>query len=391
MCSRYLWSVLIVVLGLGGCAAPRMVGAPPDTLWQDQAFNYQSTLVTETRDTLFALDPALAHILLTDVGAGRSTDRRLELLVARLYGPKGIRLSYTSGHTTGASETWRNQRGDCLSLTILAYASARFLGVNAHMQEVQVPVVVDRRSGYDFISGHVNVTVRSNSEIMLNGQSFGMGNFIIDFEPQVGSRRSGHWLTEQAILARFYNNRAAEYLVEKDFERAYAYYRAAIAAEPDYAPAFANLAQLYVRRGLLSGAEKLLAHAIALDGPSYGPLRSMHQLLVAQGRHAEAQSYAKLLAKREDDDPYHWLGLGMAAMQDGQYRPAIRALERAAALTTGFEEVHYYLGLAYWRDGQREAARKQLATLSAINNLDPGVATLSKKFSALVPQKSVVY
>lgn len=391
MCSRYLWSVLIVVLGLGGCAAPRMAGAPPDTLWQDQAFNYQSTLVTETRDTLFALDPALAQILLTDVGAGRSTDRRLELLVARLYGPTGIRLSYTSGHTTGASETWRNLRGDCLSLTILAYASARFLGVNAHMQEVQVPLAFDRRGGYDFISGHVNVTVRSNSEIMLNGQSFGMGNFIIDFEPQVGSRRSGHWLTEQAILARFYNNRAAEYLVEKDYERAYAYYRAAIAAEPDYAPAFANLAQLYVRRGLLSGAEKLLAHAIALDGPSYGPLRSMRQLLVAQGRHAEAQSYATLLAKREDDDPYHWLGLGMAAMRDGQYRPAIRALERAAALTTGFEEVHYYLGLAYWRDGQWEAARKQLATLSAINNLDPGVATLSKKFSALAPQKSAVY
>ena len=188
-----------------------------------------------------------------------------------------------------------------------------------------------------------------------------------------------------------YNNRAAEYLVEKDHARAYAYFRAAIAAEPDYAPAFANLAQLYIRRGLLAGAEQLLAHAIALDGPSYGPLRSMHQLLVAQGRHAEAQTYAALLAKRQDDDPYHWLGLGIAAMQDGQYRPAIHALERAAALTTGFEEIHYHLGLAYWRDGQRDAARKQLATLSAINHQDPGVATLSKKFSALAPLKSVVY
>ena len=122
------------------------------------------------------------------------------------------------------------------------------------------------------------MVVRHDSEKVINGQSFG------------------------AIMARYNNNCAAEYRVEKDYERAYAYFRA----------------------------------AIALDGPSYAPLRSMHRLLVAQGRHAEAQSYATLLAKREDDDPYHWLGLGMAAMQDSQYRPAIRALERSPTLSKKF-------------------------------------------------------
>ncbi|MES2950340.1 MAG: tetratricopeptide repeat protein [Pseudomonadota bacterium] len=383
MDCRNLCSVLLVVLGLGGCAATRAPPLAPDNLWQDSAFNYERTLVPETRATLFALDAEVVKSLRLDEGYGRTTEARLNRLITRLYGPNGIRLAYSAGHTTGASETWHNKRGDCLSLTVLAYAAARFLGINAQMQEVRTPALVDRRDGVDFISGHVNVIVRHAADVTVNGQSFGTGSFIIDFEPQAGSRRPGEGLTEDAILARYYNNRASEYLVQKDDRRAYAYYRAAIEAAPDYAAPFGNLAQVYARHGLLADAEQLLRHAIALGGPSYAPLRSMHHLLSAQGRDAEAQHYADLLAKRQDEDPYHWMGVGMAALRDGRYRAAIDALERATALTTGFEELHYYLGVAYWRNGQPDAANKQLAAIRAINKQGPSVALLSKKLQGL--------
>ena len=386
---RNVLLVLSCVVGLVGCASTRVAGVLPDAVWQDEAFQYTPSQVTETRETVFALNDSLMQSLRLDNSLGRPVDQRLDLLVQRLYGPKGIRLSYTSGHTTGAVETWKNQRGDCLSLTILVYSAARFLNIPAHMQEVRVPVAVDRHDGVDFINGHVNVFVRNYEGVVISGQNYGPGALVIDFEPEAGARRSGVWLTEDDILARFYNNRATEYLVQKDDARAYAYFRAAIDKAPDFAPVYANLAQLYMRRGLFIGAEQLLTHAIALGGTSYAPLRGMHQLLVAQGRTTEARYYVDLMAKRQDEDPYHWLGLGMTALRDGQYGSAIRVLERAAALTTGFEEIHYHLGLAYWRDGQREAARKQLAALSAINHLDPGVATLSKKFSALAPESTV--
>lgn len=383
------WTIVLLVFGLAGCAAPRVAPLAADTLWQDSHFDYRPGLVAETRKTLFALDADVVQNLRLDDAVGLSTERRLDLLVNRLYGPNGIRLSYTAGHTTGASETWHNRRGDCLSLTILAYASARFLGIHAQMQEVQVPAAVDRRDGMDFINGHVNVLVRHGQEVTINGQSFGAGSFIIDFEPQAGSRRSGTWLTEDAILARYYNNRATEYLVQKDDARAYAYYRAAIETAPDYAPAFGNLAQLYAKHGLPSSAEHLLRHAIALGGPSYAPLRAMHRLMLSQGRTAEAQHYADLLAKRQDEDPYHWLGVGLAALREGRNGAAIRALERAATLTTGFEELHYHLGVAYWRDGQREAAYKQLALMRNIDTDAPNVALLSRKLQGLPPTPAV--
>ena len=370
---------------MGGCASTRVAALPPATLWQDAAFDYQPQRVTETRETLFALDPELVKSLRGGDALNAPTHRRLERLLARLYTREGILLSYSSGHTTGAMETWNNKRGDCLSLSILAYAAATSLRLDAHMQEVPVPLAVDRRGGLDYISSHVNVFVTTDSEIALHGQVYGAHGFVIDFEPQPGSRRAGQWLTEGAILARYYSNRGTEYLAAQDRVRAYAYYRAAIAAAPDFAPAYSNLAHLYAVQGLLTSAEQLLLHAIALDGPSYAPLRGMHRLLAAQGRTREAQHYADLLSRRQEEDPYHWFGLGVAALSEGHNGAAIHALERAASLASGFEEIHYNLGLAYWRNGQHEAAGKQLAALEAINKRDPGVAVLSKKMQSVAP------
>ena len=387
MVYRYLCAVIWVTVGLAGCAAPQLDSAPPPTssLWEDQAFGYQSALVTETRDTVFALDPAMLASLLTPGRKVQSTRQRLDLLVSRLYNPQGIRLSYASGRTMGAAETWRSQSGDCMSLTVMAYAAARALGLNAYVQEVQVPLTFDRRDGADFIAGHVNLLVRHAYDVSVNNQTMSVESFVIDFEPQMGANRFGQPLTEDAIMARYYNNRAAQYMVAKDDVLAYAYYRAAIAAGPAYAPAFVNLAQLYARKGLLASAEQLLTHAITLGGPSYSALHNMHRLLTAQGRTAEAQHFAQLLVKQQKQNPYYWIDLGMAAMRDYDYRSAIRALERAAALATGFEEIHYQLALAYWRDGRQEAAREQLAVLDSINHQAPGVGTLSKKFSAPLP------
>jgi tetratricopeptide (TPR) repeat protein len=257
------------------------------------------------------------------------------------------------------------------------------------MQEVRVPVLLDRRDGVDYVNEHVNLFVRNDTEALINGQAVPSGGFIIDFEPQPGSRASGHWLNEDAILARFYNNRATEFLAQDDSANAYAYFRAALKLAPDYAPAYTNLAHLYARQGLQGQVEQLLQHAIALGGPSYAALRAMAQLLLAQGRDTEAQQFTALLARRQDEDPYHWLGVGLEALQAGHNRDAISALEKAAALTTGFEEIHYHLGLAYVRDGQLAAARRQLALLADINRRDPGIAVLSKKLQGIAPQSAV--
>ncbi len=387
-CSK-LGLMFMVLVGLVGCATTREATVPPAGIWQDQAFDYRPDRVSETRESLFALDPAMMETLTSGKRLRYTDERRLDLLLSQLYGPDGVRLAYNSGHSTGAMQTWNDRRGDCLSMTVLTYAAANALGLTAHMQEVRVPLIVDRHDGVEFVNGHVNVFVRNESDVAIHGKSFRAGGIVIDFEPQVGARNSGQWLSQDNILARFYNNRATEFLVQRDYPQAYAYYKAAIETDPGYAPTFSNLAQLYSVRGQWPASEQLVRHALALGGDSYAPLRTLHRLLTEQRRTAEALQIAQALIKLQDDDPYYWFGKGLVALREGRNHTAIDALERAAELTTGFEEIHYHLGLAYLRNGQRKEANQQIAALSAINTQSAGLAVLNKKLQGLSTAPSV--
>jgi tetratricopeptide (TPR) repeat protein len=378
---RKALSITGCCIALVGCTAAPHAPLPVHLPWQDQAFDYDAALVPVSKQDLFQLDAKLQSALHDPVIQRSSAQNRLNHLVALLFGPDVNDFPYAGGHSTIAAETWRLKRGDCLSLTVLAYSLAKDLGLSAQMQEVRIPIVFDRRGRVDFLNRHVNVIMKDEGSLHLSYGSIRSGDVIIDFEPQIGSRRKGLALSEDGIVARFYNNVAAEYLAQGNLTLAYAHFKAAILADPLYSPSYSNLAQLYKRRGFLESAEQLLMHAIALNDDADIAMHSLHQLLVSQGRETEALKYAKILQARQDRDPYYWLGRGLDFLQRENYQEAIDALEHAQALTTGFEEVHRYLAIAYWRAGKQVEAKKQLAVLASLRLGGPGLAALSKKIN----------
>ena len=364
---------------LAGCAAAPRAPLPAQLPWQDQAFDYDAALVSVGKRDLFQLEDALLTKLNDSSIQNSSAQYRLHYLVSILFGPKAKDFPYSGGHSTVAAETWRRKTGDCLSLTVLSYSLASALGMSVQMQEVRVPVVFDRRGNVEFLNRHVNVLIRGAGEVYLIAGSMRSGDMIIDFEPQVASRREGMALSDDGILARFYNNVAAEYLAQGDLALAYAHFKAAVLADPGYSPSYSNLAQLYIRKGFLQSAERLLLHAIALNDDADIALRSLHQLLVSQGRESEAVKYTEILQARQEKDPYYWLGVGLDQLQRGNYRKAISALEHAQELTRGFQEVHRYLAIAYWRAGKPSQAKNQLSMLASLMFDDLGLAALSRE------------
>jgi len=120
-------------------------------------------------------------------------------------------------------------------------------------------------------------------------------------------------------------------------------------------------------------------YAIAINDDADIALRSLHQLLVSQGREAEALKYKEILQARQEKDPYYWLGVGLHHLQEGNYQKAVNALERAQDLTRGFQEVHRYLAIAYWRAGKPIQAKNQLSILASLMFDDLGFAALSKE------------
>ena len=385
MFGKALW-LAICLTGLAGCASVPEVPLLSPVPWHDEAFAYDASLVTVTPQDLFRLDPGLRQKLRDPALRGLSTPKRLRYLIGLLYGEETKPFPYSPGHSTVAAETWGQRRGDCLSLTVLAYAMAREINLVAQIQEVPVPVLFDRRGGVDFLNQHVNLLFRRSGPLNWIEGRLQADDTIVDFEPQIGSNREGRALSENAILSRYYNNIAVEHLASDRQTLAYAYFKAAILVEPEYSSSYANLALLYRRAGQQADAEALLRRAIALNSEDTVALSSLHQLLLVQGRPAEAEKYARLLQASRDKDPYYWIGFGLQALREGKLRQSIRALEEAQRLTNGFEEVHRYLAVAYWRAGEPVQANQQLSLLASLNRDSPDLDTLRKKFNSPPPQ-----
>jgi tetratricopeptide (TPR) repeat protein len=371
-----------VFLALAGCATPPP--APMTQLpWHDEVFGYDAAGVEAIHKNLFTLGPDLQRKLQERAVQGLSSRQQLSYLLDLLYGTKRERFQYTAGHTTGAAETWQRKRGDCLSLAILTYAAARELRITALMQEVDVPVLYDRRGDLDFVNRHVNVRF-SRPQRMLDQGWAEPQDVVVDFEPEYNSRKIGRTLDEPGILARFYNNVATEYLAEGRKGAAYTFFKAAIVADPGYAASYINLAVLYRGSAMDREAELLLRHAVDLSDRTEVilPLNALHALMVAQGRDPEAQQYAQLLKAAQDNDPYYWIGQGLRQLQARDYSAAVDSFERAQEMVNGFPELHQYLAVAYWRAGKLRNANAQLALLESLGD-ETAVTGLRSKFKSI--------
>ncbi|MEO7392009.1 MAG: hypothetical protein ABIU58_07525 [Ramlibacter sp.] len=381
MFRSVLW-IAVCVMSLTGCASAPVAPSTADVPWQDQAFDYRPDRVDVTRQDLFRLDPELQQTIRDADVLRMGPTHRLRFLTTLVFGPDLRRFGYLAGHSTIASETWKRQRGDCLSLTVLTYAVARAMHLEAQMQEVRVPALYDRRGQFDVVNQHVNVLFPRVHRDKLEDAT--ARDVVIDFEPEFASAAKGSPLTEWAILARYHNNVATEHFAASRHSLAYAHYKAAIQADPTHAASYGNLAVLYRSAGLVRESEQMLRHAVALADPGDVPLRALYQLLAEQGRDAEAQIYARQLQARREVDPYYWIGLGAQHLQAGENRRAISALEHARTMATGFPEVHRYLALAYWRAGEAGRANEELTALASLD-AGPGASKLRKKFKALQP------
>lgn len=383
MDARAFW-LAACLAGMAGCASHPPVPPAAEIPWLDQAFAYDPALVVHTRESLFRLDPELLEKLQSSEFQRLRAHERFDRLLDLVFGPGHQRFDYAPGNSTTAAETWKLKRGDCLSLAVLTYSVGRAMRLDPLVQEVEVPALYDRRGDFDFANQHVNVLFRDARRNLADGAAEGH-SVIVDFEPELGSNRFGRTLSETAILARFYNNLGAQHLARGDRARAYAHFRAAIAADPAFGASYANLAVLYRNNGKTVDAERLLRQSVGLSNPPDVALRSLRLLLLEQGRNAEALQYAGQLQALRDRDPYHWIGMGVRYLQGGEFSRAVSALEQAQQMANGFAEVHRFLAVAYWRVGDRARANEQLALLTQLDAGDPGIKTLREKFGPGTP------
>jgi TolB-like protein/Tfp pilus assembly protein PilF len=162
----------------------------------------------------------------------------------------------------------------------------------------------------------------------------------------------------------YYLRARALQLTRPDLDRAIAFFRQAIALDPDYALAHAGLGAAFAKlegyhgagRHWLDSAQVAAQHAIALDPRAADGHAALAFAYWNSGRTAEAaETYARALALRPNDPEALW-GLSFTRWRQGELAEAVRLAKRAAELDPASPTYSALVGRCYLALGDFAAA-----------------------------------
>ena len=365
---RYQWVSLLLCALLAACAGAPQV-ARPDPLLNDAAFAPASERIAAA--DVFALSDSMRRYLNADIAGKLSQQGKQRGLIQALYQRDQLKLDYDSAMTRNAAQAFEARAGNCLSLVIMTAAMAKELGLQVRFHSAWAEEAWSRTGNLYFRSGHVNITLGSRSVDMGVGVHE-MNSITVDFLPQQEGRSlRTEAITEADVIAMYMNNRAAEALVQAKIDDAYWWAREAMLQSPGFLSPYNTLAVIYRRHGDLAKAEQVFRHVLAREPDNTRAMFNLAQLLEQSGRPAEAAQLQRRLAQLEPLPPFHFFNLGIAAMQREDFKGARDLFAKEVDRAEYYHEFHFWLGLANFRLGDLDAARKQLA-LAAENSGTPG-------------------
>jgi len=254
-------------------------------------------------------------------------------------------------------------------------ALAKELRLDVSYQSVADVDTWSRQDDLAFHSTHVNLTLGRRA---IDGPpGYDPGRLLtVDFLPSdeiLGLHTRE--IAEEAIVAMYLNNRAAEALARGDTNDAYWLARAAVLQAPDFLPAYNTLGVVYLRHGDLAAAQDTLEELMRRDPKDPQALSNLAIVLDQRGAPQRAARLRERLAQLEPEAPFHYYFLGLEAMQRGDYREARAQFAREVARADYSSEFHFWLGLASLKLGDMGEARHQmtLAMASSVTDADRDV------------------
>ena len=302
-------------------------------------------------ETILALPSELRVRLQNEVIAGEpSRTRRFERLVTFMFDPQGLGMRYEAEPTPTVSEAYATRQANCLGFTLLFLALAREADLNVYPREIRETLDWQQVDRTIYRATHVNAGVR-----------LGARNFVVDVTREdIISRYRPTRISDQQLIAHYYNNSAIERLAQGDIAAALAHSRLALELNPDDATYWANAGVLYLRSGDETGAARAYARALELDPREAGALFNQVNLCRRRNDARCEEAYRQRLERVQKEDPFFHFLIATDFERRGDYAQAIAHYQRA--INRHRDEPRFYAALAhaYRQNGDaRRADRAQ--------------------------------
>jgi tetratricopeptide (TPR) repeat protein len=359
--------LLLVLVSLLVTACASLAPPEPGVLLRDGDF--RQTVLPPTDDIL-AVSAEMRRYLDTEIAPQLRREGRLRGLVTALEKNAQLKLEYDAKRTRTAAEAFAARRGNCLSLTLMASALARELGLTVSYRKVLISEPWARHDDLLVRSGHVNLALETNRMVEPATSRWGDG-IIIDFLPhaELAGQRAVY-IDESTVLAMYLSNRAAESLVTGDFDTAYAWARQAITVAPRYLDAYNTLGVVYLRRRMLDSAEQVFGTVLAQEPDNVTAIANLVNVLDQRGSAAAATQWRTRLQSIEDRPPFYYFDRGVAALKASHFQAAREYFAKELARNADYGDALFGLAVANVALGKSREAERYLR--QAIDAAVPG-------------------
>ncbi|MCG8415096.1 MAG: hypothetical protein MI746_12825 [Pseudomonadales bacterium] len=357
MTRTLLMSVVIVVL-LVGLSACRTIDLEPGFARNE---SIHDQIIDQTEDLFPEIDPLLLseeikQLVDEHVRPYPGEETRVERLQEILYGEEYLDLQYTDERTHTAIEAFELQEGNCLSAMNLYVAMARYAGVDANFQTVEVQPSWDRRGGLLVLSKHINATGRFNVQ----------RRYVVDFTPEIALQQlTASVVSDQYARGLYFNNLGVEAMIAGDLEQAVIYFKNALFLESNLSIAWNNIGAAYNRLGNKEFAEYSYQMAFNADNTNATAINNLAKFYRLSGNIELAQEYALAIERFNNRNPYFHYARGQVAFNESDLDQAQTSFSRALRLKE--EEPDFYLALADVYDARGYEIRANELRLSAQN------------------------
>jgi Flp pilus assembly protein TadD len=308
------------------------------------------------RIDVLGLTPDMQAFLDAYVNPHDNQYARLQRLTYAIMGEGKFELIYDD-RTRTAQETFRDQRGNCLSFTNMFVAMARHIGLDARYEEVEIPPDWSLSGQAFLLSQHVNVFVQlSHAETRI--VDFNMLDFNTSYERRI--------ISDQRGRAHYFNNIGVEHMLGADTPGAHRNFVASVREDRTFAPAWINLGILHRREGYPAYAEAAYLQALEADRFNLVAMSNLASLYEQEGLTERAAAYRELVNSHRMRNPYYRFQLAIDAFVSGDYSVAVDHLKYAIRKRDDEPRFYSLLSLSYLMSGDKEAAQRWMKKAEAV-------------------------